>query len=67
MTRANELDGYISYEWHVEPEGIARQVWNCGAMHAQAAKLIASWLGLQVIDEIDDFLDHLAEATGTAR
>jgi hypothetical protein len=67
MTRANERDGHISYDWHVEPDDIARQVWNCGAMHAQTTKLIASWLGLLVVDEVDDLLDKLALATGTSR
>lgn len=67
MTRANERDGYISYDWHVEPGDVARQVWNCGAMHAQATKLIASWLGAPGIDGVDDFLERLAAATDAAR
>jgi hypothetical protein len=49
MTRTNERDA-----WHIDPDEVALQVWNCGAMHSQATKLIASWLGLPVIDEADD-------------
>jgi hypothetical protein len=63
LTRANEQNGYISYDWHVDIKDVARQVWNCGAMHAQATKLAASWLGLPIIDELDGYLDQLAIAT----
>ncbi len=67
MTLASQIDGYISYDWRIEPSEVALQVWNCGAMNAQATKLIAEWLGLPIIDEIDDLLDRLAAATGIER
>jgi hypothetical protein len=63
LTRANQHNGYISHDWHVDIKDVGRQVWNCGAMHAQATKLAASWLGLPMIDELDGYLDQLAIAT----
>lgn len=67
LTRENQQNGYVSYDWHLDIEDVARQVWNCGAMHAQATKLVAIWLGRPVIDELDGYLDQLAVATGTSR
>ena len=59
-----ETDDYVTFDWRIDPGEVAIQAWNCGAMHAQATKLIAEWFGLPLIDEIDELLDRFAAATG---
>lgn len=63
LTRVVERDGHRQRDWYVEEADVARQVWNCGATHGQAVKLVARWLGLEVIDEVDDLLAEFRTAT----